>query len=95
MYVCYSLNIQIKQSIQELGSLLAKVSGTGQVSLSQPSQRNTIQQESDAILRPLMDFLDGRSASVTIPGLLQVTFWPQVQRSMDSVQFSCVLLQID
>ena len=55
-----SLNGQIKQSIQELGSLLSKVSGTGQVSLSQPNQRATIQQESDMILRPLMDFLDGR-----------------------------------
>lgn len=45
---------------QELGSLLCKVKGTGQVSLNQPSQRTTIQQESDMVLRPLMDLLDGR-----------------------------------
>ena len=57
---CFSLEAQIKSSIQELGQELAKIKGQGQVSLSQPSQRNTIQQESDMILRPLMDLLDGR-----------------------------------
>lgn len=51
---------QIKSSIQELGQEMAKVKGQGQVSLSQPSQRNIIQEESDMILRPLMEFLDGR-----------------------------------
>ena len=56
--VC-SLDGQIKESVREVGSLLAKVSGTGQVSLSQPAQRNIIQQESDTVLQPLMDFLDG------------------------------------
>ena len=55
-----SLEPQIQQSMQELGALLSKVKGTGQVSLSQPSQRTTIQQESDMVLRPLMDLLDGR-----------------------------------
>jgi len=55
----YSLDGQIKESVREVGSLLAKVSGTGQVSLSQPAQRNIIQQESDTVLQPLMDFLDG------------------------------------
>ncbi|XP_052282013.1 protein unc-13 homolog A-like isoform X4 [Dreissena polymorpha] len=54
-----SLEPQIQQSMQELGSLLCKVKGTGQVSLNQPSQRTTIQQESDIVLRPLMDLLDG------------------------------------
>ena len=53
------LEPQIKQSVQELGSLLSKVKGVGQVSLNQPSQKANIQQESDHILRPLMDFLDG------------------------------------
>jgi hypothetical protein len=47
--------------MQELGNLLSKVKGAGQVSLSQPSQRSNIQQESDMVLRPLMDLLDGRS----------------------------------
>lgn len=55
-----SLEPQIQASMQELGGLLAKVKGAGQVSLSQPSQRSTIQHESDMVLRPLMDLLDGR-----------------------------------
>lgn len=55
----FSLDSQIKDSVRQVGSLLAKVSGTGQVSMSQPAQRNIIQQESDAVLQPLMDFLDG------------------------------------
>ena len=61
MYSCCvcSLDSQIKDSVRQVGSLLAKVSGTGQVSLSQPAQRNIIQQESDTVLQPLMDFLDG------------------------------------
>ncbi|XP_053405969.1 protein unc-13 homolog A-like isoform X6 [Mercenaria mercenaria] len=54
-----SLEPQIQQSMQELGALLSKVKGAGQVSLSQPSQRTNIQQESDMVLRPLMDLLDG------------------------------------
>ena len=55
---CYfSLEAQIKSSIQELGQELAKVKGQGQVS---QGQRGDIQQESDMILRPLMDLLDGR-----------------------------------
>ena len=55
-----SLEPQIQQSMQELGALLSKVKGAGQVSLSQPSQRTNIQQESDMVLRPLIDLLDGR-----------------------------------
>lgn len=56
---CCSLDPQIKQSVRQVGCLLAKVSGSGQVSLSQPNQRAVIQQESDTVLQPLMDFLDG------------------------------------
>lgn len=55
-----SLEPQIKQSTQELGQLLSKVKGAGQVSLSQPSQRNSIQQESEMVLKPLMELIDGR-----------------------------------
>ncbi|XP_065944867.1 protein unc-13 homolog B isoform X5 [Magallana gigas] len=54
-----SLEPQIKQSTQELGQLLSKVKGAGQVSLSQPSQRNSIQQESELVLKPLMELIDG------------------------------------
>ena len=56
----YSLEPQITQSIEETGSLLQTIKGGGQVSLSQPSQRNNIQADSDNVLRPLMDFLEGR-----------------------------------
>ncbi|XP_056021803.1 protein unc-13 homolog A-like isoform X9 [Ostrea edulis] len=54
-----SLEPQIKQSTRELGLLLSKVKGAGQVSLSQPSQRNSIQQESEIVLKPLMELIDG------------------------------------
>ena len=57
--LCCSLDPQIKQSVRDVGCLLAKVSGSGQVSMSQPNQRAIIQQESDTVLQPLMDFLDG------------------------------------
>lgn len=57
---------QIQQSMQELGRLLSKVKGAGQVSLSQPSQRSNIQQESDMVLGPLMDLLDGRWAGFSL-----------------------------
>lgn len=56
VFAC-SLDLQIKQSIQELGSLMARVSGSNQ--MNQPNQKAIVQQESDGILRPLMDFLDG------------------------------------
>ncbi|KAL3866051.1 hypothetical protein ACJMK2_043392 [Sinanodonta woodiana] len=54
-----SLEPQIQQRVRELGTLLSRVKGAGQVSLSQPSQRTNIQQESDMVLNPLMDLLDG------------------------------------
>ena len=68
-----SLEPQIQQSMQELGTLLSKVKGAGQVSLSQPSQRSTIQHESDMVLRPLMDLLDGRYdlfSSITVANMV-------------------------
>ncbi|XP_023933591.1 protein unc-13 homolog B isoform X4 [Lingula anatina] len=57
-----SLEPQIHVSMQQLASLLAKVKGAGQVSLSQSSQRTAVQQESEMVLTPLMDFLDGSLA---------------------------------
>ncbi len=60
MYVCgcgCSLESQIQASVQELGSLLGKIKGSGQV---QPNQKAQVQEESDIILRPLMDLLDGQ-----------------------------------
>lgn len=55
-----SLEPTIKQSMQELSKLLVTVKGSGQVSMNQPSQRNEVTAESDHILHPLMDILDGK-----------------------------------
>ena len=61
-----SLEEQIRQSVRELGALLSKVSTTGGQAAAQAAQRSVIQQQSDVILQPLMDFLDGRSLTCDI-----------------------------
>ncbi|KAI0229517.1 hypothetical protein LSAT2_020049 [Lamellibrachia satsuma] len=48
-----SLEPQIHQSVHQVGVLMAQVKG------GMPTNRNTIQQESDMILSPLMDVMDG------------------------------------
>ncbi|CAM1324812.1 UNC13C (predicted) [Pycnogonum litorale] len=54
-----SLKPTIKNSVQEMGTLLAGIKGSGQVSLNQPSQRNEVAAEADHVLRPLMELLEG------------------------------------
>ncbi|CAE1310578.1 UNC13A_B_C [Acanthosepion pharaonis] len=84
-----SLEPQIQQSIQELGKLLSNVKGAGQVSLSQPSQRSNIQAESDMILRPLMDLLDGslsmfsQACEKTVLKRLLKELWKIVMHTME------------
>lgn len=56
--MCGSLETAIKESVTELGTLLAKVKGSGAVSLNQPSQKADTQQQADMILRPVMEFLE-------------------------------------
>lgn len=56
----YSLEPRITQSVRELGDLLLAIKGGGQVTLSQPTQRNAVAQDADEVLRPLMDLLDGK-----------------------------------
>ncbi|GFW47379.1 protein unc-13 homolog B [Trichonephila clavipes] len=46
--------------MQELSGLLSAVKGTGQVSMTQVSQRNEVMAEADHVLHPLMDILDGK-----------------------------------
>jgi protein unc-13 len=53
-----SLEDQLRQSVRELGVLLAKVSGSSS-QVAQAQQRSAVQQQADIILQPLMDFLDG------------------------------------
>jgi len=59
--VFFSLEGRITESVKQLGDLLLAVKGQGQVSMSQPAQRNQVAAEADEVLRPLMDLLDGKS----------------------------------
>ncbi|XP_045034176.1 protein unc-13 homolog B isoform X3 [Daphnia magna] len=54
-----SLEPKITVSVKEVGDLLSHIKGGGQVSLTQPSQRNAVTTEADDSLKPLMDLLDG------------------------------------
>lgn len=62
LLLCFcSLEDEIRESIRELGCLLAKVSGGSSGNQSQQAgQRTLVQQQADTVLQPLMDFLDGR-----------------------------------
>ena len=53
--VTFSLEPQIHESVHRVGVMMGQVKG------GMPTNRNTIQQESDMILGPLMDVMDGRS----------------------------------
>jgi hypothetical protein len=54
-----SLEPKITVSVKEVGDLLSHIKGGGQVSLTQPSQRNAVSTEAEDSLKPLMDLLDG------------------------------------
>lgn len=60
--VAYSLTPQIRECVIQLSQLLARVSGSGMKhgGFLPPNQQANIQQESDVILQPLIDFLHGR-----------------------------------
>ena len=59
-FLCvYSLEPKITVSVKEVGDLLSHIKGGGQVSLTQPSQRNAVSTEAEDSLKPLMDLLDG------------------------------------
>lgn len=60
----YSLEPKITVSVKEVGDLLSHIKGGGQVSLTQPSQRNAVTTEADDSLKPLMDLLDGSVAKL-------------------------------
>ncbi|XP_040277136.1 protein unc-13 homolog B isoform X1 [Bufo bufo] len=49
-----SFQFRIDECIKQMSEILGHVKGTGNVSL-----RNTVAQDADNVLRPLMDFLDG------------------------------------
>ena len=63
---CCSLEDEVRESVLEMGGLLAKVSGGASGgNAQQPGQRTAVQQEADTVVQPLMDFLDGRWVHVT------------------------------
>ncbi|XP_063309838.1 protein unc-13 homolog B isoform X2 [Pelobates fuscus] len=51
-----SFQFRIDECIKQMSEILAHVKGTGNVSAN---ARNTVAQDADNVLRPLMDFLDG------------------------------------
>ncbi|KAJ1211448.1 hypothetical protein NDU88_006808 [Pleurodeles waltl] len=51
-----SFQFRIDDCIKQMSEILGHVKGTGNVP---PSARNTVAQDADNVLRPLMDFLDG------------------------------------
>ncbi|XP_077989232.1 protein unc-13 homolog B-like isoform X2 [Glandiceps talaboti] len=84
-----SLEPRIHESMQQLSVLLSKVKGAGNVALSQPSQRNSVQAESDVVLRPLMDLLDGsltmfaQTCEKTVLKRLLKELWRIVMNTME------------
>ncbi|XP_069482897.1 protein unc-13 homolog B-like isoform X2 [Ambystoma mexicanum] len=53
-----SFQFRIDECIKQMSELLGHVKGTGNVPAS---ARNTVAQDADNVLRPLMDFLDGKN----------------------------------
>ncbi|XP_039312953.1 uncharacterized protein LOC105194478 isoform X5 [Solenopsis invicta] len=84
-----SLEPRITVSVRELGDLLLAIKGGGQVTLSQPAQRNNVTVEADDVLRPLMVLLDGslslyaESCEKTVLKRLLKELWKIVMRILE------------
>ncbi|KAL0118439.1 hypothetical protein PUN28_009239 [Cardiocondyla obscurior] len=84
-----SLEPRITVSVRELGDLLLAIKGGGQVTLSQPAQRNNVAVEADDVLRPLMVLLDGslslyaESCEKTVLKRLLKELWKIVMRILE------------
>ncbi|XP_018365120.1 PREDICTED: uncharacterized protein LOC108762575 isoform X2 [Trachymyrmex cornetzi] len=84
-----SLEPRITVSVKELGDLLLAIKGGGQVTLSQPAQRNNVTVEADDVLRPLMVLLDGslslyaESCEKTVLKRLLKELWKIVMRILE------------
>ncbi|XP_020291931.1 protein unc-13 homolog B isoform X3 [Pseudomyrmex gracilis] len=89
MQFANSLEPRITQSVKELGDLLLAIKGGGQVTLSQPAQRNNVTAEADDVLRPLMVLLDGslslyaESCEKTVLKRLLKELWKIVMRILE------------
>ncbi|XP_024945044.1 uncharacterized protein LOC107272004 isoform X6 [Cephus cinctus] len=88
LFAC-SLEPRITASVRELGDLLLAIKGGGQVTLTQPAQRNAVAVEADEVLRPLMDLLDGslslyaQSCEKTVLKRLLKELWKIVMRILE------------
>ena len=49
---------RLHESIQQLGNALADIKGGG--AIGQPTQKNYVEAEADAVLSPLMQVMDGK-----------------------------------
>ncbi|KMR01208.1 protein unc-13-like protein b protein [Lasius niger] len=89
MLFAISLEPRITVSVRELGDLLLAIKGGGQVTLSQPAQRNNVTAEADDVLRPLMVLLDGslslyaESCEKTVLKRLLKELWKIVMRILE------------
>ncbi|KAK2583445.1 hypothetical protein KPH14_009419 [Odynerus spinipes] len=89
MLFAKSLEPRITASVRELGDLLLAIKGGGQVTLSQPQQRNNVAVEADEVLRPLMVLLDGslslyaESCEKTVLKRLLKELWKIVMRILE------------
>lgn len=86
----YSLEPRITVSVRELGDLLLAIKGGGQqTNLNQTNARNTVANEADEVLRPLMDLLDGsltlyaQSCEKTVLKRLLKELWKIVMRILE------------
>lgn len=55
-YLC-SFQTRIDECVKQMSDILCQVKGTAN---SAANARNTVAQDADNVLRPLMDFLDGK-----------------------------------
>ena len=53
----FSFQTRIDECVKQMSDILCQVKGTGNVAAN---ARNTVAQDADNVLRPLMDFLDGK-----------------------------------
>ena len=52
-----SFQVRIDECVRQMADILGQVRGPGNAS---PSARASVTQDADSVLRPLMDFLDGK-----------------------------------
>lgn len=53
----YSFQVRIDECVRQMADILGQVRGPGNAS---PNARASVAQDADSVLRPLMDFLDGK-----------------------------------